>query len=68
MATRKQTQATKRNVKKAQKAAVGQKTIAHLPAGCPDLSSAGGCPGLTGSRRGPWLRSWSSPRPGYGSS
>src|SRR2546423_1354621 len=32
MATRKQTQAAKRNVKKAQKAAVGQKTIAHLPA------------------------------------
>ena len=33
MATRKQTQAAKRNVKKAQKAAAGQKTIAHLPAG-----------------------------------
>ena len=32
MATRKQTQAAKRNVKKAQKAAADQKTIAHLPA------------------------------------
>ena len=33
MATRKQTQAAKRNVKKAQKTAADQKTIAHLPAG-----------------------------------
>ena len=33
MATRKQTQAAKRNVKKAQKTAGDQKTIAHLPAG-----------------------------------
>ena len=33
MATRKQAQAAKRNVKKAQKAAADQKTIAHLPAG-----------------------------------
>ena len=32
MATSKQTQAAKRNVKKAQKAATGQKTISHLPA------------------------------------
>ena len=32
MATRKQTQAAKRNVNKAQKAAADQKTIAHLPA------------------------------------
>ena len=33
MATRKQTQAAKRNIKKAQQAAAGKKTIAHLPAG-----------------------------------
>jgi L,D-peptidoglycan transpeptidase YkuD (ErfK/YbiS/YcfS/YnhG family) len=33
MATSKQTRAAKRNVKKAQKAAADQKTIAHLPAG-----------------------------------
>jgi hypothetical protein len=32
MATSKQTQAAKSNVKKAQKAAASQKTIAHLPA------------------------------------
>jgi hypothetical protein len=32
MATTKQTQAAKRNVKKAQKAASDQKTISHLPA------------------------------------
>ena len=32
MATSKQKQAARRNVKKAQEAAVGQKTIAHLPA------------------------------------
>jgi hypothetical protein len=32
MATSKQTRAAKRNVKKAQKAAADQKTIAHLPA------------------------------------
>ena len=32
MATNKQTQAARRNVKKAQEAAAGQKTIAHLPA------------------------------------
>jgi hypothetical protein len=31
MATAKQTQAAKRNVKKAQKAATGKQTIAHLP-------------------------------------
>lgn len=31
MATAKQTQAAKRNVKKAQKAATGKHTIAHLP-------------------------------------
>jgi hypothetical protein len=31
MATSKQTQAAKRNVKKAQQAAAGKKTIAHLP-------------------------------------
>ena len=45
MATRKQTQAAKRNVKKAQKAAAGQKTIAHLPA---DTKSA------LGNRARPW--------------
>jgi hypothetical protein len=39
MATRKQTQAAKRNVKKAQKAAADHKTIAHLPA---DTKSAPG--------------------------
>jgi hypothetical protein len=33
MATRKQTQAAKRNVKKAQKAASDQKTLAHMPSG-----------------------------------
>ena len=33
MATRKQTQAAKRNVKKAQKAAGDQKTLAHMPSG-----------------------------------
>ena len=32
MATRKQTQAAKRNVTKAQRAAAGKKTISHLPA------------------------------------
>jgi hypothetical protein len=32
MATSKQTQAARRNVKKAQRAAAGQKTIARLPA------------------------------------
>ena len=31
MATSKQTQAARRNVKKAQRAAAGNKTIAHLP-------------------------------------
>ena len=31
MATRKQTQAAKRNVKKAQRAATKKRTIAHLP-------------------------------------
>jgi hypothetical protein len=31
MASTKQTQAAQRNVKKAQKAAAGQKTLAHLP-------------------------------------
>jgi len=31
MASTKQTQAAKKNVKKAQKAATGQKTIAHMP-------------------------------------
>jgi hypothetical protein len=31
MATKKQTQAAKRNVKKAQRAATQQRTIAHLP-------------------------------------
>jgi len=31
MATSRQTQAAKRNVKKAQRAAAGKKTIAHLP-------------------------------------
>jgi hypothetical protein len=33
MGTDKQARAAKRNVKKAQEAAAGQKTIAHLPAG-----------------------------------
>jgi hypothetical protein len=33
MATTKQTQAAKRNVKKAQQAATSKRTIAHLPAG-----------------------------------
>jgi len=32
MATGKQTRAARRNVKKAQQAAAGKKTIAHLPA------------------------------------
>jgi hypothetical protein len=32
MATNKQTQAARRNVKKAQQAAAGKKTITHLPA------------------------------------
>jgi hypothetical protein len=32
MATSKQTRAARRNVKKAQQAAAGKKTIAHLPA------------------------------------
>jgi len=32
MATRKQVEAAKRNVKKAQRAATSQRTIAHLPA------------------------------------
>jgi hypothetical protein len=46
MATRKQTQAAKRNVKTAQKAAADRKTIAHLPA---DTKSAG----QTGRGRSP---------------
>jgi hypothetical protein len=33
MATGKQTRAAKRNVRRAQEAAAGKKTIAHLPAG-----------------------------------
>ena len=48
MATRKQTQAAKRNVKKAQKAAAGQKTIAHLPA---DTKSAPGKQGAAVAQR-----------------
>ena len=48
MATRKQTQAAKRNVKKAQKAAAGQKTIAHLPA---DTKSALGKQGAAVAQR-----------------
>jgi hypothetical protein len=48
MATRKQTQAARRNVKKAQKAAAGQKTIAHLPA---DTRSALGKQGAAVAQR-----------------
>jgi hypothetical protein len=48
MATRKQTQAAKRNVKKAQKAAAGQETIAHLPV---DTKSALGKQGAAVARR-----------------
>jgi ATP/maltotriose-dependent transcriptional regulator MalT len=51
MATRQQTQAAKRNVKKAQKAAAGHKTIAHLPA---DTRSALGKQGAAiAQRKGP---------------
>jgi hypothetical protein len=45
MATRKQAQAAKCNVKKAQKAAAGQKTLAHSPA---DTKSA------LGKQAWPW--------------
>jgi hypothetical protein len=48
MATRKQTQGAKRNVKKAQKAAADQKTIAHLPA---DTKSALGKQGAAVAQR-----------------
>lgn len=48
MATRKQTQAAKRNVKKAQKAAAGHKTIAYLPA---DTRSALGKQGTAVAQR-----------------
>jgi len=48
MATSKQTQAAKRNVKKAQKAAAGQKTIAHLPK---DQKTALGKQGAAVARR-----------------
>jgi len=48
MATRKQTQAAKRNVKKAQKAAADHKTIAHLPA---DTKSALGKQGASVAQR-----------------
>jgi len=48
VATRKQTQAAKRNVKKAQQAAADQKTIAHLPA---DTTSALGKQGAAVARR-----------------
>ena len=48
MATRKQTQAAKRNVKKAQKAAAAHKTIAHLPA---DTKSALGKQGASVAQR-----------------
>ena len=48
MATRKQTQAAKRNVKKAQKAAAAHKTIAHLPA---DTKSALGKQGAAVAQR-----------------
>ena len=48
MATRKQTQAAKRNVKKAQKAAAGQETIADLPA---DTKSALGKQGAAVAKR-----------------
>lgn len=48
MATSKQTQAAKRNVRKAQKAAAGQKTIAHLPQG---QRTALGKQGATVARR-----------------
>ena len=48
MATRKQTQAAKRNVKKAQKAAADHKTIARLPA---DTKSALGKQGAAVAQR-----------------
>ena len=48
MATRKQTQTARRNVKKAQQAAAGQKTIAHLPA---DTKTALGKQGAAVARR-----------------
>jgi hypothetical protein len=48
MATTKQTQAAKRNVKKAQKAASDQKTISHLPA---EKKSALGKQGAAVARR-----------------
>jgi hypothetical protein len=48
MATKKQTQAAKRNVKKAQKSAADQKTIAHLPAG---TRTALGKPGAAVAQR-----------------
>lgn len=48
MATSKQTQAAKRNVKKAQKAAAAQKTIAHLPR---DQKTALGKQGAAVARR-----------------
>jgi hypothetical protein len=48
MATRKQTQAAKRNVKKAQKAAAGHKTITRLPA---DTKSALGKQGAAVAQR-----------------
>ena len=48
MATRKQAQTARRNVKKARQAAGGQKTIAHLPA---DTKTALGKQGAAAARR-----------------
>jgi hypothetical protein len=59
MATRKQTQAAKRNVNKAQKAAADQKTIAHLPA---DAKSALGNQGAAVAQRK--RADGTSPKPG----
>jgi hypothetical protein len=53
MATRKQAQAAKRNVTKAQKAAAGQKTLAHLPA---DTKSALGKQGAAVAQRNSGVR------------
>jgi hypothetical protein len=47
MATSKQTRAARRNVKKAQQAAAGKKTITHLPA------KTRTAPGKQGRGRGP---------------
>jgi hypothetical protein len=54
MAASKQIWAPKRNVKKAQQAAAGKKTIAHLPAKTPDRAwpaGRGRCPARAHRRR-----------------